>query len=190
MVELLQLVTKIKYLPVASCSLCWLLSQMVHVPNSHILQVDNKASCPAPLIPDQHGFQSLSVIGKKIKTKEQGKKNKQPPPHQTGWNAGGPLTFSLATLTAMLWCEEPRGWAGRGPRRQRIWRCEESPSGWEPYPTIAGGRAGGSQSSRGCWSRLDGGTRHPSPKTPQLQIFYLYHYLLSNIQCTVNAKPK
>lgn len=38
---------------------------MVNVPNSHILQVHNKASCPARLAPDQRGFQSLSVIGKK-----------------------------------------------------------------------------------------------------------------------------
>lgn len=45
------------------------LSQMVNVPNSRILQVDNTASCPAPLVPGQRGFQSLSVI-RKIKPKK------------------------------------------------------------------------------------------------------------------------
>lgn len=65
-VQLLQLVTKIKYLPVSSSSLCVLLSQTVNVPNSDILQVENKPTCPAPLVPDQLVFQSKppSVIGK------------------------------------------------------------------------------------------------------------------------------
>lgn len=65
-VQLLQLVTKIKYLPVSSRSLCVLLSQTVNVPNSDILQVENKPTCPAPLVPDQLVFQSKppSVIGK------------------------------------------------------------------------------------------------------------------------------
>lgn len=58
MVELYELVTKIKYLPVASCSLCLPLSQTVNVPNSDILQVENK---PTHLTTSQPDWSQISL---------------------------------------------------------------------------------------------------------------------------------
>lgn len=99
MVRLLQLVTKLKYLPVASRSLCLLLSQTVDVPNSDILQVENKTN-PSYNPPSPTGPRSACDTVK-ICLQLHEKANRL--------NHKLMCDPFLATLTKMLGCGQPQG---------------------------------------------------------------------------------
>lgn len=137
-------------------SSCIMLTSLTPLPNGKCALIPYPSSRHQTILPSPTGPRSAWVS---VSISYWGKQKNW----LTGWNAGWPLTLSRY-FDHDAGVRAAAGPSAVGPRRQRIWGCEGSPSGWEPYPTTVGGRAGGSQSSRGCWSRPDGGTLRPSPK--------------------------
>lgn len=134
----------------ASHSRCFLLSQPVHVFNSDVLQVEAPCNNPSNLTGPRSAW--TPIIYRPL----------------TGLQTSlGPVSCYSRYLDQAAGVRTAT-WLWRlgllEPMRQRKWGCGGNPSGSGLYPATAMDRAGGSQSSRACWSHLDGGTPLPSPE--------------------------